>query len=114
LSHLSILPTVIRDLDQFAATLNDLGFEPVQGGALEGFAGERTPVDLRVRFSTRHWIGWRRQPDGTLALVGDLQRLGRSRSLQTFLGRLTRRYAARMAVLEAARHLPMATIDLVS
>ncbi|WP_259738599.1 DUF1257 domain-containing protein [Synechococcus sp. CS-205] len=114
MSHLSILPTVIQDLDQLAASLADLGCEPIPGGLLEGFAGDRTPVDLMVRFAGEHWIGWRRQSDGSLALLGDLQRLSRSRSLQTFLGRLTRRYAARVALQEAALQLPMATVELVS
>ncbi|MDM7936002.1 MAG: DUF1257 domain-containing protein [Cyanobium sp. CZS 48M] len=114
MSHLSILPTVIRDLDLLAASLVDLGCDPSPAGVLEGFAGETTAVDLKVRFSAEQWIGWCRQADGTLALVGDLQRLSRSRPLQTFLGRLTRRYAARLALQDAALQLPMATIDLVS
>jgi hypothetical protein len=114
LSHLSILPTVIRDLDLLAASLVDLGCDPIRAGVLEGFAGERTPVDLKVRFAGEQWIGWTRQADGSLALLGDLQRLSRSRPLQTFLGRLTRGYAARLALQDAALELPMATIELVS
>ncbi|CAK6698791.1 DUF1257 domain-containing protein [Synechococcus sp. BA-124 BA4] len=114
MSHLSILPTVIRDLDLLAASLADLGCDPIRAGVLEGFAGERTAVDLRVRLAGEQWIGWHRQPDGSLALLGDLQRLSRSRSLQTFLGRLTRRYAARLALKDAALVLPMASIELVS
>ncbi|MCX5933089.1 MAG: DUF1257 domain-containing protein, partial [Cyanobacteria bacterium] len=90
MSHLSILPTVIRDLDLLAASLVDLGCDPSPAGVLEGFAGETTAVDLKVHFSAEQWIGWCRQADGTLALVGDLQRLSRSLPLQTFLGRLTR------------------------
>ncbi len=113
MSHLSILPTVLRDLDQFEAALRDLGCTPVHGGALAGFAGEPEPVDLRVSLAAGQQLGWRRQPDGTLALVGDLQRLSRSGELQTFLGRLTRRYAARMALREAAAALPTAHLDLV-
>jgi len=114
LSHLSILPTVIRDLDLLAACLSDLGCEPIRAGVLEGFAGESTAVDLKVRFAGDQWIGWCRQPDGNLALLGDLQRLSRSRRLQTFIGLLTRRYAARLALRDAALQLPMATIDLAS
>lgn len=113
MSHLSILPTVLRDLDQFAAALVDLGCKPERGGRLVGFAGEAVAVELRVSLSVDQQLGWRRQTDGTLALVGDLQRLSRSRDLQAFLGRLTRRYAARMALQEAASMLPMASVDLV-
>jgi hypothetical protein len=114
LSHLSILPTVIRDLDLLAASLADLGCDPIRAGVLEGFAGEPTPVDLKVRFAGEQWIGWCRQADGSFALLGDLQRLSRSRPLQAFLGRLTRRYAARLALQDAALELPMASIELVS
>ncbi len=114
MSHLSILPTVVHDLDQLAAALIDLGCSPLRGGDLAGFADERVRVDLQVQLSPQLPLGWCRQRDGSLALVGDLQRLSRSRHLQAFLGRLTRRYAARMALQEASRQLPMALIDLVS
>jgi hypothetical protein len=112
MSHLSILPTVLRDLDQCAAALRDLGHVPVLGGELLSFAGEPLPVALRVELAPDQHLGWQRQPDGTLALVGDLQRLSRSRHLQRFIGDLTRRYALRMALLEAAAHLPTARLQL--
>jgi hypothetical protein len=59
-------------------------------------------------------IGWSRQPDGSLALVGDLQRLARSQSVQQLIGRITRCYAARHALQAAARELPGANVALVS
>ena len=113
MSHLSILPTVLRDEIVLTRALQDLGLTVQQGGTLKGFAQDREPVTLQVDVAEGAPLGWARQPDGTLALVGDLQRLGRSRSLQQLLGRITRRYAARLALQQAAEQLPGATIELV-
>ena len=110
MSHLSILPTVLRDADLLAASLEALGHSPVHGGHLKGFGGEREAVELRVTLPEGQSIGWRRQRDGSLALVGDLQRLSRSRSLQSLLGRLTRHYAAQQALRDASRDLQGATV----
>jgi hypothetical protein len=113
MSHLSILPTVLRDETVLAQVLRDLGLDPLGAGHLHGFAGERRRVSLRVQLPEGLWLGWTRQSDGSLALVGDLQRLSRSRSVQELIGQLTRRYAARHALASAARELPDACIQLV-
>jgi hypothetical protein len=110
MSHLSILPTVVRDQEQLVAALGDLGFEPVAGGVIRGFGGEMVRVELQVAVSPSHSLGWQRQPDGSLALVGDLQRLSRSHSLQHLIGTITRRYALRLALRDAMEQVPMATI----
>lgn len=112
MSHLSILPTVVRDADVLAASLQALGHAPRLGGELNGFAGEREAVVLQVRLPEGQSIGWRRQRDGSLALVGDLQRLSRSRSLQLLLGRLTRHYAAQLALREASTSFNGAAVEL--
>jgi len=112
MSHLSILPTVLTDESVLAQALEDLELTVLRGGQLRGFADDRQAVNLRVQLGDGQWLGWARQPDGSLALVGDLQRLGRSRSLQQLLGRITRRYAARLALHNAARELPQASVQL--
>ncbi|MCS5705262.1 DUF1257 domain-containing protein [Synechococcus sp. FGCU-3] len=114
MSHLSILPTVLRDADLLAASLQALGLEPQSGGMLRGFADDRRKVVLQVKLPEGHSIGWARQADGSLALVGDLQRLSRSRSLQSLLGRLTRHYAAQQALRDASRDLQGATVHIES
>ncbi|MCP9928789.1 DUF1257 domain-containing protein [Cyanobium sp. CH-040] len=103
MSHLSILPTVLRDADVLARSLEAIGLQPRWGGHLEGFAGERQAVDLQVRLDEGQSLGWRRDAEGTLALVGDLQRISRSTRLQQLLSTITRRYAAELALAEAAR-----------
>jgi hypothetical protein len=114
MSHLSILPTVVRDQQQLVASLGDLGFEPVAGGVIRGFAGEMVRVELQVELSPDHCLGWQRQPDGCLALVGDLQRLSRSHSLQQWIVALTRRYALRLALRDAMEQVPMAILQFES
>lgn len=112
MSHLSILPTQFHDIEGLAASLEALGLTPSYGGVLRGFADERQAVALQVRVETDLCLGWSRQPDGCLALVGDLQRLSRSHSLQGLLGRLTRAYAARMALRDAALHFAEAQVSV--
>jgi hypothetical protein len=106
MSHLSILPTVLRDAELLISSLERLGFSPLRGGAMQGFAAEPQPVVVQVRLPDGESLGWQRQPDGSLALVGDLQRISRSRSLQRLITRLTRSYAAHAALADAAGFLP--------
>lgn len=106
MSHLSILPTVLRDADTLAASLESLGYRPLPGGHVQGFGGERRPVLLRVSLAEGGSLGWRRSHDGSLELVGDLHRLRRQRGLgpqglEGWLQRLNRAYAAREALRQA-------------
>lgn len=101
MSHLSILPTVLRDAELLERSLEQLGLQPSRGGMLYGFADEPQPVAVKVELPGGERLGWQRQADGTLALVGDLQRISRSRSLQALITRLTRCYAARLALQQA-------------
>ncbi len=121
MSHLSILPTRLRDVDLLAEALTDLGQEVHRGGAVEGFAGERLPVLLRLDLapgpllatqgkpiarkipqSSSFSLGWARQLDGSLALVGDLGRIAAAGPLQELLSQLSRRYALLQALRDAA------------
>ncbi|MFN9620369.1 MAG: DUF1257 domain-containing protein [Synechococcaceae cyanobacterium] len=111
MSHLSILPTVLRDADLLVASLASLKLQPQRGGSVRGFDQE-LPVEVRVRLADGQDLGWSRQGDGSLALVGDLQRLSRSRPLQRLLGRITRAYAAHQAVAEARALLGDAVVHV--
>ena len=121
MSHLSILPTRLRDVDLLAEALTDLGQQVHRGGAVEGFAGERVPVLLRLNLapgpllatqgkpiarkipqSSSFSLGWARQLDGSLALVGDLGRIAAAGPLQELLSQLSRRYALLQALRDAA------------
>jgi len=101
MSHLSILPTVLRDADTLVACLESLGLRPLRGGHVQGFGGDRQPVLLRVTLADGATLGWHRLADGSLALVGDLHRLSRRPGLTPLLQRLNRAYAAREALRQA-------------
>jgi len=140
MSHLSILPTLLRDVDLLAEALTDLGQVVHRGGAVEGFAGERVPVLVRLdlaggsllgsqsqtqsqtqakravrpaqrSLSASFSLGWARQLDGTLALVGDLGRIAVASPLQELLSQLSHRYALRQA-LQAAGTSDLAGAEL--
>jgi len=140
MSHLSILPTLLRDVDLLAEALADLGQVVHRGGAVEGFAGERVPVLVRLdlaggsllgsqtqtqsqtqskravrptngSLSASFSLGWARQLDGTLTLVGDLGRIAVASPLQELLSQLSHRYALRQA-LQAAGTSDLAGAEL--
>ena len=144
MSHLSILPTLLRDVDLLAEALTDLGQVVHRGGAVEGFAAERVPVLVRLdlaggsllgsqsqtqsqthsqtqskravrptngSLSASFSLGWARQLDGTLALVGDLGRIAVASPLQELLSQLSHRYALRQA-LQAAGTSELAGAEL--
>ena len=144
MSHLSILPTLLSDVDLLAEALTDLGQVVHRGGAVEGFAGERVPVLVRLdlaggsllgsqsqtqsqiqsqtqskravrptngSLSASFSLGWARQLDGTLALVGDLGRIAVASPLQELLSQLSHRYALRQA-LQAAGTSELAGAEL--
>ena len=117
MSHLTILPTVLRDAQVLASALISLGHQPQWGGAMVGFADAEQPVMLQVSVVQGRGqgvsLGWLRQADGSLAMVGDLQRLSRSLSAQRLLGQITRSYAAQLALREAAEHFGPGQVTLV-
>ena len=88
------------------------GLAPTRGGSLPSFPPERLPVELQVQLADGLRLGWQRQCDGSLGLVCDLQRLSRSQRLERLLGEITRAYAARKALQEAADQFPTAQIEL--
>lgn len=113
MSHLTILPTVLRDADLLVSALQALQLSPQREGTMHGFAGETQPVDVQIRLKDGVCLGWRQQADGSLALVGDLQRISRSTRLTRLIGTITHTYAAHLALRDAATHLSGARLDLV-
>lgn len=106
MSHLSVLPTVLRDRDGLVVSLRSLGFTPLGSGDIQGFGGDRQAAEVRLRLADGLTIGWARQADGSLALVGDLQRFSRQRDLPALLGRINRAYAGHLALRDAMTGLP--------
>ncbi|MFI0403052.1 MAG: DUF1257 domain-containing protein [Cyanobium sp.] len=113
MSHLTILPTVLRDLDLMASALEALHLEPQRDEKLIGFAGEQQPVDLLIQLENGQVLGWRQQSDGSLALVADLQKLTQCTALPRLLAEITRTYATHLALREAATCFAGATVNFV-
>ncbi|MEB3317293.1 MAG: DUF1257 domain-containing protein [Cyanobacteriota bacterium] len=113
MSHFTTLPTVLRDTDLLVAALESLQLQPEREGCLIGFAGEEQPVAVRIRLGEGLCLGWRRQADGCLALVGDLSRLSRSAELTGLLGDITRAYAVHLALREASDRFAGAVLSVV-
>jgi len=109
MSHLSILPTVLHDVERLAESLESFGLQVHHGGELITPVGRQT-VALSVRLEGGQQLGWRSCADGTLELVADLERVSRDHSLQALLSRLTRAYAARLA-LDSLQQCPGASAD---
>lgn len=112
MSHLSILPTVLRDPELLVASLVQLGLTPSQGGSLRGFGDAHQPVAVQVALPGGEALGWQTQADGSLALVGDLQRISRSHALQELITRITRLYAAHQAMRQAQEVFAPGTVSL--
>ncbi|MEB3261227.1 MAG: DUF1257 domain-containing protein [Cyanobacteriota bacterium] len=113
MSHLTTLPTVLRDVDLLVSALEGLGLHPERDGRVIGFAGEAQAVAVAIALDEGSRLGWRRQSDGSLGLVGDLSRLSRHQDLPFLLGEITRAYGARLALQEASAHLPGAELTVV-
>ncbi|MEB3156892.1 MAG: DUF1257 domain-containing protein [Cyanobacteriota bacterium] len=113
MSHLTTLPTVLRDVDLLVSALDGLLLHPERDGLVIGFAGETVPVAVAITLKGGQRLGWRRESDGSLALVGDLSRLSRRQDLPPLLGRITRAYGARLALRDASSHLPGAELTVV-
>lgn len=112
MSHLTILPTVLRDPDLLVVSLTQLGLTPLRGGTLAGFADAPEPVDVQVRLPGGEGLGWQVQTDGSLALIGDLQKISRSHVLQDLIARITRHYAANQAVEQARQSFAPGSVSL--
>ncbi|QEY31708.1 DUF1257 domain-containing protein [Synechococcus sp. RSCCF101] len=111
MSHLSILPTVLRDADILKLALTDLGLTPLPAHTLHGFGDQTVPVVLAVQLPGGPCIGWRRCSDGHLEVVADLARLAVHSRLERLLSDLGRRYALREAMGRALSDLPEARVD---
>ncbi len=113
MSHLTTLPTVLRDVDLLVSALEGLQLQPERDSRVVGFAGETQPVAVAIALKGGLRLGWRREADGSLALVGDLSRLSRCQDLPPLLGRITRAYGVHLALRDASTQLPGAELTVV-
>jgi hypothetical protein len=102
MSHFSRIKTALRDRDLLTATLEELGYEVTEGGAVKGRQGLRQ-VDLSVRTRNGNGIGFIQDPDGSYTLVADWYGIGRKdqkilERVKNSLSKVQSRYAERVVL----------------
>lgn len=105
MSHYTVLQTQIQDPRLLLEALGDLGFHEVElheeAQPLVGYQGDRRYETAEVIIRRKHVgsasndIGFARQPDGSFQAI--VSEFDRSDYDETWIGRLTQRYAYRAA-----------------
>ena len=103
MSHLSILPTLVTDLDLLEIALQAEGFRVQCGGIVSSFDRHQA-VDLAAYHPSGLQLGWRRTGDhDQLDLVADLSAPAGSGRTESALRRVLRRYALNTALHDAGQ-----------
>jgi hypothetical protein len=105
MSHFSRIKTALRDRALLTASLEELGYEVTEGGAVKGRQGLRD-VDLSIRTKDGNGIGFIMDQDGSYTLIADWYGIGRKDQkilsrLNNTLAKVQRNYAERLALQKA-------------
>jgi len=99
MSHLSILPTALTDLDRLSSVLASEGYRIQRNGVLNEFPGVQASVDLIATHSSGVSFAWRRATtSNTLELVADVERQSSTETYGRRLQRINRLYALSQAL----------------
>ena len=103
MSHFSQIKTKIRDLDALEAALSDLGIDSKRGEMqVRGYRGQTQAASVIIPQANGYDVGF--QWDGeSYQLVADLQYWQQRWSLETFVNKVTQRYAYQTIVTESAQ-----------
>ncbi len=101
MSHLTILPTVIKDLELLEETLLAENYLVQRPGLIKAFGQDIYSADLVATDRSGLQMGWRWDTDGSLALMLDLGQTNDSAGHQTRLKTILRAYALRSALHSA-------------
>ena len=101
MSHLTILPTVITDLELLEETLLAEHYFVQRPGLIKAFGQDIYPAELVATDSSGLQMGWRWDADGSLALMLDLGQTRNSAGHKTHLKTILRAYALRSALRSA-------------
>ena len=99
MSHLTILPTVITDLQLLEETLLSEGYFVQRPGLIKAFGQDIYPAELVATDASGLQMGWRWDSNGSLALMLDLGQTRDSAGYQAHLHKILRAYALRKALL---------------
>jgi hypothetical protein len=105
MSHFSRIKTVLRDRALLTMSLEELGYEVIEGGTVKGRQGLRE-VDLSIRTKDGNGIGFTMDHDGSYTLIADWYGIGRRDQkilsrLNDTLAKVQRNYAERIALQKA-------------
>jgi hypothetical protein len=98
MSHLTILPTVITDLELLEETLLAEHYLVQRPGLIKAFGEDIFTADLVATDRSGLQMGWRLDSDGSLSLMLDLGQTKDSAGHQTRLKTILRAYALRSAL----------------
>ena len=99
MSHLSILPTALTDLDRLASVLTAEGYHVERNGVFTAFPGEQSDFDLMATHSRGLHFAWRRSATSNhLELIADVERQGSAATYGPRLQRIVRLYALSQAL----------------
>lgn len=103
MSHFTTVKTQIVSKDHLKQALEDLDIAYEEGHLeIRGYEGIRTEVDIRIPSSNPEYdLGFRKSGD-TYELVADWYGI-QDINQQTFLGKITQRYAYRVAMEQLVR-----------
>ena len=101
MSHLSILPTLVTDLDLLEIALLSEGFNVFRGGVVSSFDTHQS-VDLSAVHPSGLQLGWKHSDNQPhFDLVADLAAPQGSGQTEPGLRRVLRRYAIHQAMRQA-------------
>ena len=101
MSHLTILPTVITDLELLEETLLAEHYLVQRPGLIKAFGQDIYAAELVATDRSGLQMGWRWDADGSLALMLDLGQTRDSAGHKTHLKTILRAYALRSALRSA-------------
>jgi hypothetical protein len=103
MSHFSRLKTTLRDRELLVRCLEEMGYEVLAGGTVQGYTGQQE-VDFSVQAGNGYGIGFVLNQDGSYDLVADWWGVKGAKGdrlvaqLQEKINRIQREYALHMVM----------------
>ncbi len=103
MSHFSVIKTKIRNLSALKASLQDLGYHPLEGiRPIKGYQGQTRQAEIVLEQQNHYDIGfsWNGQE---YELVADMQYWNQPLSVEGFLRKVTQGYAYHTVLSETVK-----------
>ncbi len=104
MSHLTVIPTLLNDLQVLERALISQGFTVRRPDHIVDFDGKPNFVDISAEANDGKLLAWVRGTDGNLELVIDLFKFSSKKSSNNSLDKILKSYAA-IKALEAAKDI---------